>query len=219
MKRLILSSAAILVALSQTARAAVITVDDPGFENSYNGQPTAWVFSSTPADSLRYNGAMDSHPFDNTCIYFEGTAASWMVYQVITGFETGTATVSLFAEGRNTGGEGQYGPNPLVITMNGLVLTFNGSNTITPELGYMSLYTSDAFSVTAGVSYTLAISGTIPYEAGVADKTSFVDNVSIENTAIPEPGTLAMVFVGAVGVAALRWRRKGSASKVQALVG
>lgn len=197
-----------LVALSQSASAAVITVDDPGFENSYNGQPTAWVFSSTPADSLRYNGAMDSHPFDYTCAYFEGTAASWMIYQVITGFDTGTATVSLYAEGRDTGGAGQYGPNPLVITMNGVVLTFNGLDTITPELGYMSLYTSDPFEVTAGTAYTLAIAGTIPYEAGVVDKTSFVDNVSISNTAVPEPGALASVVLGLVGLASLRWMRR-----------
>lgn len=171
------------VALADTE----IAVDDPGFEATYTGQPTAWTFgpNPTPADGLRFEGAMDSVPFDKTCAFFEGE--TW-VSQELSGFQTGTATVSFYAQGRDTGGAGRYGPNPLKVTMNGVVLTFEKSSTVTPALRDMTLYTSDPFPVKAGITYKLVIAGTIPYEAGVTDMTSFVDNVSVFNSTSGQTG-------------------------------
>jgi len=169
-------------AMVQSAIAdAEITVADPGFEATYMGQPTAWTFgpNPTPADGLRFEGAMDSVPYEKTCAFFEGE--TW-VSQELSGFQDGTAIVSFYAQGRDTGGAGRYGPNPLKVTMNGEVLTFNGSGTVTPDLRDMTLYTSDPFPVKAGTTYKLVIAGTIPYEAGVTDMTSFVDNVSVFNS-------------------------------------
>lgn len=175
-------------AVAQSAFAnAEITVDDAGFEATYTGQPTAWTFgpSPTPADGLRFEGLMDSVPFDKTCAFFEGE--TW-VSQELSGFQTGTATVSFYAQGRDTGGAGRFGPNPLKVTMNGVVLTFDKSSTVTPDLRDMTLYTSDPFPVKAGTTYKLVIAGTIPYEAGVTDMTSFVDNVSVFNSTSGQVG-------------------------------
>jgi hypothetical protein len=66
--------------------------------------------------------------------------------------------------------------------------------------------TSDVFTVTSGVQYTLTFTGVFS-----GDRTSFIDNVAL--TSVPEPSTWAMMLAGfgMMGFA-LRRRRLAAAA-------
>ena len=124
------------------------------------------------------------------------------ISQDLSGFQTGTATVSFYALGRTT-----YGPTGLKATINGTTLTFSGNETITPGSSWLQ-YTSNSFDVTAGTNYALTISGTIPLSTG-GDLSSYVDNVSVLNSyTIPEPSAVILMVTGLIGLLAYAWRER-----------
>jgi len=220
MSRFLLLSMALTVVLAQAAAAATIpiTVANSGFEDvvisemavsdpwgSNNERPLptnglGWTFKASSGDSyagLLRDGFWGQHDFDHQVAFLEGTGS---ISQVLSGFSTGTATVSFWAEARNN----PYGPNGIKVTIGGTELTFGTSTTVTPPevltygAGFMTKYISKEFDVTANNNYTLAITGTVPFST--SDLTTYIDNVSVSNTVVPEPSAFILAVMGVVGL-------------------
>lgn len=199
---------AVAVVLAQAAMANVITVQNPSFETSPIGvYPTpivGWTMTQSWPE-VEISGFGGQNAADGS--YYLRIANDSAVSQSLSGFVAGTATVSFYAGGRNPD-EGSPGSNqgggPMQVTLDGTILTFSGSDTISPtNHPTMLLYTSDFFAVTAG-SHTLAFAGMTPWSPG-SDYTEGIDLVSVSNTAVPEPATGLLVLLGLGGV--LRRRR------------
>ncbi len=177
-----------------------------GNTHDFGALPTGigWTFGDSTNPSfnglIRDGGWGDAAYAGSQMAFFEGTGS---ISQALSGFHTGTATVSFYAAGRSN-----FGPNGIKATINGTELTFGESTTITPTNSVWALYTSNEFNVTSGVDYTLTILGTIPFSAGT-DMSSYVDNVSVSNTyTIPEPSAVILFVTGLVGMLAYAWRKQ-----------
>ncbi len=113
--------------------------------------------------------------------------------QLLTGFQTGTATVSFLAEGREIINYSQ-GPVPVDVYLDNTYL-----GTVTPPINVFTPVTFTA-PITAG-SHTLWFVG---HESDQADKTTFIDNVSVVNTPVPEPSSIVLALLAALAVFAAR---------------
>lgn len=118
-------------------------------------------------------------------------------YQDIAGFVADPhTTVSFLTAGRTSVTQ----PDAFKVTLDGVALTFNSADTITPASQTFTLYTSDEFLPTAG-THRLAFTGLTG-----ADATSFIDSVSVNQ--VPEPTTLCLVIIGLLGLLCYAWRKQ-----------
>jgi hypothetical protein len=113
----------------------------------------------------------------------------------------GMFSVSFLAESRTWGG------NLVYVLLDGTRLAFNGNEAVLPltTLSFTS-YESDAIALGAG-PHVLTFTGTL-----FSDVTTFIDNVAINvsdpTTAVPEPGSVALLAIGALGAAGIGRRRR-----------
>lgn len=113
----------------------------------------------------------------------------------------GMFSVNFLAESRSWGG------NLVYVLLDGKRLAFNGNEAVLPSttLSFTS-YESDAVALGAG-RHVLTFTGTL-----LPDVTTFIDNVAINvsdpTTAVPEPGSAALLAIGALGAAGIGRRRR-----------
>ena len=178
--------------------------EDPaiGANNFVEGVPaTGWTRiagpNTTSGSGIVANGSAYGNPAAP-----DGTQAALLkdeggMSQTVGGFAAGQQyTVSFEAAGRNG-----LGPNPFTVSVGGNTLTFSGQSVITPGNAY-ALYTSDPFTATSG-SEALAFTSNLTSDQ---DLSSYVDAVSISPVSVPEPASVAVLAVGAVGLLARRRR-------------
>ena len=114
--------------------------------------------------------------------------------QTFTATQSGTAVLNWVDASRTNSGS----PNTYTVLVNGtLVGTYN------PTSSSFLAESSAPFSLIAGVSYIVTFQGTPP---DGADRTSFIDNVSLTATPLPAAFPLFATGLGAMGL--LGWRRK-----------
>ncbi len=233
MTRLMLFSAALTVALAQAAMANVI-VQNGGFEDPVLTGDTRckytapfgtsadgnllpdvphWTFGASSGDSFAgmvYGTAWGTvyYPAGSSqAAFLEGTGT---ISQTITGLGVGTLTVSFYAQGSDAALSGMgIGVNGIKVKFDDEFLKFgvSESETVTPVLSSMDLYTSKSINVTTAGPHVLSFYGTIPLST--ANTVSYLDNVSIAGTStIPEPSTFILVLVGMIGLLAYTWRKR-----------
>lgn len=215
---------AIVVVWAQVASATTITVGNAGFETNQIGDASfaytpgfgdltntgEWSFGASGGAS--FNGyaaggsALCTGPaIDHQCAFLQGTGS---ISQDISGFTAGSYTVSFYIEGRGMGttedGTPINGGQPIVVTLGGQTLTFNGNSSVSPSsVTQMIQVTSDSVTLTSEMN-TLTFAGTIPF--GASDCTTLVDNVSI--TPVPEPSTMMLLLAGFLTLLCYAWRKR-----------
>jgi hypothetical protein len=122
------------------------------------------------------------------------------ISQIVGGFDDGSYTLSFSAALWL-----DLGPNPLVVTIDDVELTFGGSSTVKPGGFGFTTYTSQAINLSAG-SHLLRFAGQRSDSSRVA---TFIDDVSFQSvSAVPEPSTYAMMALGLAALAGVSARRK-----------
>ena len=120
----------------------------------------------------------------------DGTFNSSAMTQVLNGFQAGTATINFLAEGRAITGVSR-GPDPIDVYLDNILL-----GSVTPAI---DVFTLESFTtnVTAG-SHTLGFVGNDP-EPATLDLSTFIDNVTVLNNPVPEPSSMVLFGVAALG--------------------
>lgn len=194
-------------------------VGNGGFEatsfanNSHNVNPSGagWRFTSGVSGAgsgidrgSPYSGATNSSPSEGLQMAFlqgSGNSAASSIEQDVAGLVAGRQYVVSF-EAKTIAGSTGAGADPFHVSVGGRDLTFGGTPLISPSTG-CDLYTSDPFTATSSAQ-TLRF-----YDAGnvLSTKVSWIDDVQLTPTAVPEPGSLALVLA-ACGTLAWGWKRK-----------
>lgn len=189
--------------IASSSFASQITLSDPGFEDpsqgpggySYYGGQTIDGWTYTGRTGIAANGSAFgvSQASGNQAAFIQSDGSTISQSFDFTG---GRFTLDFLAEYRMW-----YGGNTVYVTVDNQQLTFGGNTAFAPATGWtFTNYESDAIELSAG-NHVLTFTGTSPY-----DFTTFIDDVSI--TAVPEPGSLALLAIGALSVASLNRRRK-----------
>jgi lysophospholipase L1-like esterase len=165
-----------------------VTIINPSFEDSQQSDDTyttgygtldpqtgvpGWQFSSSGGDSyagiVTESGTIMGTPkYIPQCwqaAFIQGTG---YFSQSVTFKTAGTYVLRFRSEGRSDGGDGA---ETITTSIDG-----NSVGTFTPSTAGWSLFTSDPFTVTAGV-HDLTFTGTVPFST--SDRTSFIDDVQI----------------------------------------
>lgn len=206
-----------LLSLVVVSSATAATVVNSGFEtNASDGNeyttpfqtldPTTgvsgWRLSSTAA-AAPFTGAIKiiDSPYVNSgaaAISFDGNDA--FVEQDLT-LVAGTATVSFWLQQFDA-----FAVNPLKVSLGGVPLTFGGNPTVFPNDGtYFKAFT-DPIAVSAGV-HTLRFELTLGYADAGNPYITNLDDVGIDNVAVPEPTGIIAFGLGALGILAHRRSR------------
>lgn len=197
------ASALTLSLMSSLAFASTITLSDPGFENPAQGPYGYNYYGGQTIDGWTYTGRTGIAANDSAFMVYNapGNQAAFIQSDNSTisqsfNFNGEVFTLSFLAEYRHN-----YGGNGVYVTVDNQTLTFSGSTFFgAPHDGSFTQVTSDAIRLSSG-NHVLTFVGTSPQ-----DYTTFIDNVSI--TSVPEPGSLALVAIGALGLAGLARRKK-----------
>jgi hypothetical protein len=228
-KSLLTSLTLTFIAASGIARAEVVTINDPSFENlvlsppsgggsywyspSINGPgfvsgSSGWNFGTSSVgvsgQGLVGNGSAFGNPNapdGSMAAFLQHTSA---ISQLLNFLNVGdTVQFTFNAAGRT----GQSGPNQLQVLLDNVVIL----GPFTPSAGVYSTYTTDAVEIT-NPNETLTFEGLSAATTG--DYTSFIDNVA--GTESPEPGTWMMAAAGLAAAGLLHRQklgRNGSASR------
>lgn len=182
-------SASLCVSLS--AQAAVVFSDD--FDASASGlnvTPTGWTVTAGTVDVVGAGFCVGG-----LCVDLDGSTFDAGVLSIDLALVGGTSYVLAFDLSGNRRG---------------------GTDDVTVSFGSASLFFDDlpagapyatqtlAFTPAVGGTYTISFSN-----AGGDNVGALIDNVvvrSVDQTAVPEPGTAALVALGAIGFAGLRRR-------------
>ena len=201
-----IAQAAIVLATCAAASAAfaapINSLDNAGFEDPYQGQGytyyggqtvSGWMFEGGSGLAGNNSAFFVSNASGNQAAFIQSAGSS--ISQAFD-FSGGYFSVSFLAEYRNN-----YGGNTINVSVDGQKLTFGGLDAFSPSTGStFSTYQSDLIELAAG-QHVLTFAGT-----SLPDYTTFVDDVSI--SAVPEPGSLALLAIGALGAASFKRRRK-----------
>jgi len=178
------------------------------FGSSYyypNGSFAGWDFPSSSgiidasyAFNAWWNGAASGPTgFDGSRYGFVQTTGS--LSQTFTAGSSGSATLSWLEGSRPFNGSSNGDQTYQILLNNNLIGTFS-----TASGQAFTLETLDLGSLTQGTSYTLKFQGTNPLGT---DNTAFLDRISVDFSAVPEPGTLALLGLAGLALA----RRRGPA--------
>lgn len=189
---------------------AVPTVADGGFENPVQpdgnfkqaagaggGDLTGSEWTFLGGGGITDNGSVfgpPDAPEGSQAAILQGGTAEFST--TVSGFEAGvTYSLSFEAAGRANGAA------DFQVWLDGTLLDFGGSNTLTPAAGSYATFTSSEFT-TSGGSLTLTFDGT-------AAGTSFVDDIRFNFVAeaVPEPCTTLFATLGLTGLLLVRRRR------------
>ena len=184
----------------------------------YNGPPSSppfptvngWTFGASNPSTTAYDGMSNGVTFANENYGpFSGTQNAFVqgigtVSQSIV-FNPGTYTFSVEAVARYNGGEST--PEPTAVTVGAQTLTFGSNPDFKANISGWSLFTSNPFSIAVGGAYTLSINGTVPLTT--VDNLTGLDNVSFA-TAVPEPSTVVLFGLSAVGLFTVARRRRAA---------
>lgn len=186
---------------ASTSFANPIALSDAGFETPYQGQGytyytgntiAGWTYTKSSGIAGNNSNFNVSNASGNQAAFIQGNGST--IAQTFN-FTGGIFTVDFLAEFRNN-----YGGNTTNVLVDGKKLTFGGSNAFSPPTGSsFTRYESDALALASG-QHVLTFAGT-----SNADYTTFIDDVSI--SAVPEPGSLALIAIGVLGAGALQRRR------------
>jgi hypothetical protein len=153
--------------------------------------PTSTI-DNTEVGILSAKGVADwgQHANETQCATFASAGGGW-ISQELAGFVAGTASVSFYAEAYAS-------TDTLSVTLDGTLLKFGDSSVVQPAINSMGLFTSNSFAVTGG-THTLMIT---------ASRCGNVDDVSVMNGAVPEPGTICMLIAGILAMLGYAWRKR-----------
>ena len=211
------------IASASPLASAAVTLTNPGFEDPEidpvhsvlyavnGGLIGGWNYSARVfgGDGTSGSGTAGDGSFDMADA--PGFRAGFLqrnasIAQSFTTTTEGLYSVSFLAQGRNN--PNKAGAAPLTVSIDGTLLKFGGGTTLNPSLGTFSLFSSEALFLGPG-TYTLRFASSAP--AG-QDRTTFIDNVAINVSPVPEPHEWAMMLagLGLVGWAARRRQRESA---------
>jgi hypothetical protein len=125
---------------------------------------------------------------------FFGVSKPSEIYQTISGFGGGTASVTFSIESRGAA------TNSIDVKLDSQDLgTYMASSSSS-----FNTITTPTVAVTPG-SHTLYF---ISINPDGQDNTQFIDNVSLTNTVVPEPTSLSLLGIGAAGLVGSAWLRR-----------
>jgi hypothetical protein len=172
------------------------------------GCSQAWTFHGPPGNAgITYSDGSDfanpvSPDGSKQAAFLQGSIS---FYQVITGITPGDiVTVSFYAAEGGCNSASILCTSPetvgveldLTTTLQPFVQTFSGATSLNPTPGYVE-YTTDPF-IAGASSYRLDFFGAGGTGEGASASWAFIDEVSVSDTAAPEPGTLWTAGAGAL---------------------
>jgi hypothetical protein len=155
---------------------------------------------------LSGNGAWGGSTAAGPGNYFAFVQGTQVLSQSFTATETGVGNLTWFDANRsNTGGQQSY----TVSLFDGTSTTALG--TYTSAIGGFVGRSTSPFALANGVTYTLSFTGLSIYTGTQdSDRTSFIDQVMLTSTAVPESSTWTMLVAGFAMVGAAMRRRKAT---------
>ncbi|NRR30537.1 PEP-CTERM sorting domain-containing protein [Oxalobacteraceae bacterium] len=184
--------------LAASSAAQAVTIFSDNFDTDGLGTNTTsfgggWVVSGGTVDTIGNYNFYDFLPGNGRYIDLDGSSAQAGLFSLSIGLSAGTSYTASYSI---AGNQRNYGSDMVDVNF--------GSNMLSHNMG-----AADPFS-TMSIMFTPSVSGvyTLSFQNQGGDNVgALLDNVSI--TAVPEPGTYAMLLAGlaAVGVAARRRRQ------------
>lgn len=200
MKFFLLAAAALIVAAPV---AALPVIADASFESLqlggggflYTPGGTPWTFLS--GSGLNSNGGpfhAGAAPDGNQVAFLQDGGGTSRISQTLTGFTIGRSYSFSFFAAQRPG----YAVNPITVAFDGMDL-----GTFVPQSTSFEQVTTASFAATS-------MSGLLSFRgfAAPGDNNSVFDNVSINESAVPEPGMLALLGLGALGIGVSRRRHR-----------
>ncbi len=210
MKRSMLSIAVVVLLVSGTQGGPVI--DNPGFEapdlgsgsGAFQYGPTiaqqggsGWTFFQGAGIAANGSAFNVANAVGHQAAFIQDASGETLpsaFSQTVSGFDSGEYSLSFLAEGRPN----KWLTNPLIVLIDSTVLSFAGTSVVNPAAGSIFYsYTSDLISLSAG-SHTITFETANPGSA--PDRTTFIDDVSLTTSAVPEPSAFILLAAGVVGL-------------------
>lgn len=165
---------------------------------------TPWVYANAGIGSNGPGGFfIPTTPDGDQAAFLQTNVGS--ISQSVSGFEVGVSYTLSFYLAKRTGGCNECGPTIGDLSISALVNgseVFGAFNVGTLGSEFVA-FTSDAFTATA-TTMDISFVGSGPG----GDRTAFVDAVTLDVSAVPEPASIALGAIGLAGLAVARRFRK-----------
>ena len=189
-----------LLSAAQPATATVIFSDNFNAENggaeflNYGGFAN-WGVSDGTVDLIGNGGTFDFYPGNGLYVDLDGSTGNSGILATNSFFGPGSYVLSF-----NLAGSARGDSNTVIVRFGGVDISGGG----------ITLGSAAPFNPPFSLSFTAGAPGQISFENLGGDNVGLIlDNVELDQTAVPEPGSLLLL---GGGLAALgRWRRRRSA--------